>query len=179
MKRSRQIRLVLLGGASLATLAACDQPDPLKEARFFRDATQCEAEFKADDCKKTFEASREQHVRTAPKFNTLEECQAQFGVDNCFQVAAREGEPKPAAQSGGSWFLPLMMGYMMGKSMSGFTGTPVYRDAQNTAYTGNRSVGRLSTTAFPPPKVAPGTLGVPDTQVARGGFGRAGRTAAS
>jgi uncharacterized protein YgiB involved in biofilm formation len=179
MKRSRHIHLVLLGGASMVALAACDQPDPLKEAKFFRDTAQCETEFKAEDCKKTFEASREQHVRTAPKFKSIEECQAQFGVDNCFQVAAREGEKGEGARSGGSWFLPLMMGYMMGKGPSGFTGAPVYRDARNTAYSGNRPLGRFDNASLPPPKAAPGTFGAPNREVARGGFGRTGATAVS
>lgn len=185
MKRSRQIRLVLLGSAGAIALTACDQAQDLpKDAKFFRDQAQCEAEIKGTDCKKAFEESRDAHVKTAPRFETLQECQAKFGDDNC-TPATPPGQQTAAGSSGG-FFMPLMMGYMMGRMGNNVVSQPVYRDAQNTAYTGGgsgkaagRVIGRFDQASLPPPKAAPGSRGVPDLAVARGGFGQSGQTAAS
>lgn len=185
MKRSRKIRLVFLGSASAFALAACDQAQDLpKDSKFFRDQAQCEAEMKDADCKKAFEESRDAHVKTAPRFQSREECQASFGVDNCTREFA-PGERATAGPSSG-FFMPLMIGYMLGKSGNNVVSQPVYRDAQNTAYTGGgggkaagQAIGRFDQASLPPPKVAPGSRGVPDLAVARGGFGQAGQTAAS
>ena len=176
MKRSRQIRLVLLGGASAVALAACDQAQDLpKDAKFFSDQAQCEAETKGTDCKKAFEESRDAHVKTAPRFETLQECQAKFGDDNC--TSATPSGQQTAAGSSGGFFMPLMMGYMLGKIGNNVVSQPVYRDAQNTAYAGGgksagQAIGRFG-------QAAPGSRGVADLAVARGGFGQAGQTAAS
>ena len=186
MKRSRQIRLVLLGSAGAVALAACDQAQDLPgDAKFYRDQAQCESELKGADCKKAFEESRDAHVRTAPRFQTQEECQTNFGVDNCTRETA-PGERVAAGSSSGGFFMPLMIGYMLGKSGNNFVSQPVYRDAQNTAYTGGgsggaagRAIGRFDNASLPPPKAAPGSRGVPDLAVARGGFGQSGQTAAS
>lgn len=188
MKRTRQIRLVFLGSASVIALTACDQTQDLpKDAKFFRDQAQCEAELRDADCKKAFAESRDAHVRTAPRFGTREECQANYGVDNCTREIA-QGERTAAGPSGG-FFMPLMVGYMLGKSGNNVISQPVYRDAENTAYTGGsgtgsgrsagRVIGRFDQASLPPPKAAPGSRGVPDLAVARGGFGQAGQTAAS
>ena len=175
MKRSQQIRLVLLGSASAIAISACDQTQDLpKDAKFFRDQAQCEAEEKGADCKKAFEESREAHVKTAPRFGTLQECQAQYGVDNCAPATA-PGQQTAAGSSGG-FFMPLMMGYMLGKMGNSVVSQPVYRDANNTAYAGGRSAGRAIGRIDP---AALGSRGAPDLAVARGGFGQAGQSAAS
>ncbi|MEK7244843.1 MAG: DUF1190 domain-containing protein [Pseudomonadota bacterium] len=187
MKRSQQIRLVLLGSASAIALTACDQTQDLpKDAKFFRDQAQCEAEVKNADCKKAFEESRDAHVQTAPRFGTLQECQNQYGVDNCTPAtppgATPPGERATAGPSGG-FFMPLMIGYMLGRSGGNAVSQPVYRDANNTAYAGGRSagraIGRIDQASLPAPKAAPGSRGVPDLAAARGGFGQAGQSAAS
>lgn len=176
MKRSQQIRLVLLGSASAIALTACDQAQDLpKDAKFFRDQAQCEAEIKGTDCKKAFEESRDAHVKTAPRFETLQECQAKFGDDNC-TPATPPGQQTAAGSSGG-FFMPLMMGYMMGRMGNNVVSQPVYRDAKNTAYAGGgksagQAIGRFG-------QGASASRGASDLAVARGGFGQAGQSTAS
>ena len=142
MKKSKSIRLALLGTTGFA-LAACDEAPPT-DARFYANAE-------------------------APRFTKKEECEAEFGAGNCETRTASDG-------GGGSFFLPLMMGYMMGKMGNNVVSQPVYRDAKNTAYAGGgraagQPIGRFGQGA---------TAGrAPDLAVARGGFGEAGQSTAS
>ena len=197
MKRSRKISLMLLGGASLITLTACDEaPDPLKEAKLFINQQQCEQQFSATECSTALRDSRTAHVAGAPRFANKEQCEAEFGAGNCEQVQTSSSSSSThspsssssrttsssssastpmsdsamnTARGGGgadggggqssmtSMFIPAMVGYMLGRQMggAGFTSAPVYRDTQNTAYAGNRPVGRLDGATMPPPsKVA-------------------------
>jgi uncharacterized protein YgiB involved in biofilm formation len=169
MKRSRAIRLVLLGTTGLVALTACDQPDPTAAGNFYRDQQQCERANDADACRMALADARAQHLQTAPAFTSRQDCEAQFGAENCMETKERPGQApadsQQASMMGGSWFMPLMMGYMLGQTMGRFSGQPVYRDTTNTAYSGNRTVGRINDRVSPPPRP-------PGDAVARGGFGR-------
>lgn len=183
MKRSRHIRLALLGTAGLMTLTACEDAgdDPLASGRFFPDAKACAAAYDGETCDRAYQTAQDEHARTAPKFADREACEAEFGAENCTPV------PAATAEAGGSWFMPMMMGYMMGRMTGGaFAATPLYRDTQNTAYTGRKPVGRIDSARMPPPQRVAGTSGVPPFGVQRGirdtprgGFGRTGFGAAS
>lgn len=174
MKRSQSIRLVLLGSAGLLALSGCDQgPDPLARNDFFQSEQQCASVANPDACRQALADARAEHQRTAPAFTSREACEARFGAESCTETtqpplpAQLQDQPggQQTAQSGGSWFLPVMLGYMMGRTTSGFTSQPVYRDANNTVYSGRQALGQ--TRIMPPPKAAP-------SSVARGGFGRTG-----
>jgi uncharacterized protein YgiB involved in biofilm formation len=204
MKRSRSIRLVLLSSTGLLLLAGCDQPDPLARNDFFENEQQCAQANDASACRQALMDARQQHAKTAPAFASREACEAQFGLENCTETKQRPspdqiqpGEPQASAQAGGgSWFLPAMLGYMMGRTLggpgfvppaagapppgqqqatgggggaSGFTSRPVYRDVNNTVYSGRETLGRTHTVA--PPRPSP--------TVARGGFGRTGTSTVS
>ena len=156
MKRSRAIRLVLLGGAGFA-LAACDQAPP-PDARFFADASACAEVHDKATCQTAFAESEATFAAEAPRYSRKEECEAEFGAGNC--------ETRQSAGMG-SFFMPMMMGYMLGSAFR----QPVYRGPEGTAMTrsGNNSyaVGRFSGAsgrgaAFQPTQI---------TQVQRGGFG--------
>lgn len=193
MKRSRSIRLVLLGSTGLLALVGCDQQDPLARNDFFQNEQQCAQSNDVSACRQALMDARKEHLKTAPAFASAEACEARFGLDNCQptaqqptreQMQSGSGEqPQQTAQSGGSWFLPIMMGYMMGRTMGGgpaftppgagpqqtasadaTTGKPVYRDVNNRVYSGNTSLGQTRVVA--PPRPAP--------TVARGGFGSTG-----
>ncbi len=159
MKKSRTIRLVLLGGAGL-TLTACDEAPPA-DARFFADAKACSAVYDEATCQKAFAESQAEFAAEAPVFAGKEACEAEFGAGNC--------ETRQAA-GGGSFFMPMMMGYMLGNAFR----QPVFRGPDNSAMmrSGGRvyDVGRFTGTtgraaAFQPTQV---------TQVQRGGFGTTG-----
>ena len=164
MKKSRSIRLVLLGGAGMA-LAACGEEGLPEGSKFFSSASECAAEFGATECNDAKTASEKVHAADAPKFARKEECETEFGAGNC--------ETKQAS-SGGSIFMPMMMGYMMGSMMSGNRfSQPVYRGPGNSAVmpSGNKllNVGNFSraggvgASTFQPARQV--------TQVSRGGFG--------
>jgi len=201
MRKSRSIRLVLLGSLSLVALAACDDNDPLKGADIIRDQKECTSRADPDACRMALADARQAHVQTAPKFANRQECEAQFGANNCgtpeevLRFGDEAGQPTPGQQapsqqttgqqpaqaqasSGGSVFMPMMMGYMMGRMLGGASGPwaaqPMYRDAANTGYVGGqagpaKSVGTLSAKRFPDIP--------PATGVARRGFGSTGSTA--
>lgn len=193
MKRSRSIRLVLLGSAGGFMLSACEDPiDAATKGQLFTDAQACESAFDQKECLEAYQRAETAHLETAPKFTSREECEAEFGVANCTpgprQEAAEGAAEGQTAQagSGGSWFMPAMMGFMMGRMMGGgMAAAPVYRDTQNTAYTGNRNIGRLDSARMPPPARVAGTTGVPKFEmsrrqnVSRGGFGRSGYSSSS
>lgn len=208
MRKSRSIRLVLLSSLSLVALAACEENDPLKSADVIRDEKECAARPDPGACRSALADAREQHVKTAPRFTDQASCEAQFGAGNCGtpdQVLRFGAEAQPqagaAAQpaqqqqaSGGSSFMPLLMGYMMGRALSGgspWAAQPLYRDASNTGYVGNRtgaptSVGTLSRTRFADiPPASAGSTGrsggsvAPAGSVQRGGFGSSGAATAT
>ncbi|WP_374440257.1 DUF1190 domain-containing protein [Stella sp.] len=157
MKRSRSIRLALLGTVGLVGLAGCDDTPVASEGQFFRDASECRKVLDAATCDSQFAAAQKEHVRTAPKFATKEQCEAQFGAANCTTAptpdgaqaqgttpGAAPGQQQTAQSGSGGFFMPLMLGYLGGQLMSrmGQPPQPVYRDAQNRAYSGGAAGGR-------------------------------------
>jgi len=163
MRKSRSIRLVLLGSAGIA-LAACGE-DPLPpDAKFFTDTNECSAAFPTEACQQATAEAQKAAETEAPRFSRKEQCEAEFGVGNC--------ETRQTA-GGGSYFMPLLMGYMMGNMMGGNRfAAPVFRGPNNTAVLPNRgqmfNVGRFGATAAGRPAFQPASQ---VTAVSRGGFG--------
>ncbi|MGE0717745.1 MAG: DUF1190 domain-containing protein [Alphaproteobacteria bacterium] len=198
MKRSRAIRLVLLGSVGLVGLAGCDDTPVAKEGQFFRDVAECRKVLDAASCESQFAAAKSEHAKNAPRFTSREACEQKFGAANCAPLSTYEeqkpasgqaasgqpasgqpatGQPAPQQQasSGSSFFVPLMLGYLGGQLM-GRMGQPVYRDQQNTAYSSssssaNRSIGswRSSGPSIGSSSAARTDASAPSTQ--RGGFG--------
>jgi uncharacterized protein YgiB involved in biofilm formation len=152
MRKSTSIRLVLLGSASLS-LAACDQGPP-PDARFFADATACAEVHDAATCRTAFADSEAIAATEAPAYTRKEECEAEFGPGNC-------------EAGGSSVFMPIIMGYMLGRSFR----QPVFRGRDNRAVmaAGGRQyeVGRFNGVAGRSAAFQPSQI----TQVQRGGFG--------
>lgn len=200
------MRKILLASVAALALAACDDPNKAI-SEFIRDEAQCASQSDPSACRQALMDARTQHARSAPAFATREACEGVFGAENC-QAAA--GAPSPAQveaarahdpnqpqqvqQAGGGFFMPLLMGYMMGRMAGGgMAAQPVYRDTQNRAYTGAgaRPLGRFDDRLMPPPRPIGQTAAVPRgpqqtanapvqerraaTQpVQRGGFGSSG-----
>lgn len=145
-KRSRVAPAALLGVAF--AVSACD--DASIEAQVFPDLETCEnasldirAEFTAEDCARVFAEALEEHERSAPRYADADLCAEQHGGE-CAAVE-REG--------GGSFFMPLMMGYMAGSLLSrggaaGVKSQPLYKT----------SAGRFSTPSSS--AILPATQGV-------------------
>ncbi len=155
MKKSKAIRLVLLGSTGL-TLAACGQSPP-SDAKFFSKVEDCIPVKGESACRESLAKSEQDFVAEAPRFNRQEECEADFGAGNC--ETRRTGS--------GSFFMPMMMGYMMGNRFN----RPVYRGPNNGAMvqTGGKffNVGTFAGAGR-----AASFQGSRFTQVQRGGFGR-------
>lgn len=171
MKRSRSIALVMMGAGTI-TLTACEEQKV--DVSLFEDVEQCVDQPGASRtaCEEAFGIAEAQHAVVAPKYTDREACEADFGPEQCEQAPQE-------AQGGGSFFMPLMMGYMMGSMMGGRGGAaqPLYRSADdpNTFRTAdNRSVGSttgrttVSRAAAAPPTAKSYT-------VSRGGFGARAR----
>lgn len=168
MKKSKTIRLVLLGGASVA-LAACEEQPP--DARFFADVQECAAVHGAARCEDAFAKSTATYQAEAPRFARKEQCEAEFGAGNCETRESAGGESAGSERAGstggmGSFFMPMMMGYMLGNAFR----QPVYRGPGNGAMmrTGGKfyNVGTFAgagrAASFQPARISP---------VRRGGFG--------
>ena len=156
MKKSKAIRLVLLGSTGL-TLAACDQSPP-SDATFFSKVEDCIAVKGESTCRDGFAKSEKEFVAEAPRFTKKEQCEAEFGAGNC--------ETRQAGAGTGSFFMPMMMGYMLGNAFN----RPVYRGPNNGAMmqTGGRffNVGTFAGAG----RAAPFQR-AQFTPVQRGGFG--------
>lgn len=187
-KRSTRVALFLAGAASLS-VAACR--DEQMDAASFPDVESCVAAarenslwFTAEDCEKQFAEAQKQYAETAPRYDSKAVCEEQHGVGQC--------GPDPVAQSqggGGSSFMPLLMGFMLGNMLGrggGLFGQPMVRTADGRfstpagtqSFASNRGAGKVPPSTFKP---APKTMGKPPMSAAqvrqRGGFGAA-RTAA-
>jgi uncharacterized protein YgiB involved in biofilm formation len=180
MKKSRSVRLVLLGTATAALSACGDSNAPPKDARYFATAQECSAVYGDQPCTDAKRAADQWHAAQAPRYSRKEECEAQYGAGNC--------ETREAG--GHSFVMPLLMGYMLGNMMSGPRyAEPVYRDRNNNAVTpgaggnGTYRVGSFagggvatSTSAGARPAFRPASQ---VTQVSRGGFGTTAQRYAS
>lgn len=157
----------------MIALTACEEPQV--DALVFDSVQQCLAdnELPREQCESNYAEARRQHVQTAPKYTSQEACEADFGSEQCEQAPQR-------TQSGGSVFMPLMMGYMMGSMLgrSGVATQPLYRSADDSKTwrtADNQKVGtttgrtQVARSATRPPSVKTST-------VARGGFGASART---
>ena len=88
---------------SMIALSACEEPQV--DASVFESLQQCKNDptVPFDQCEAAFKEAKDQHAAVAPKFASLADCQADFGADKCEEAPYR-------TSSGGSVFMPLMMG---------------------------------------------------------------------
>ena len=163
MRRSRRVATLLVGTATLLVLTACDE-DPTSDAKLYSDLEACKVENTPEDCDKAFDSAKAFHVQQTTKYKSQAECEDLFGQGRCEQVTAAggavsgqttpgqttPGQTAPAqTASTGSFFMPAIMGFMLGRSMSGFgpsAGYPVYSDRQGYVYAGREQLG----TCYPP-----------------------------
>ncbi|WP_062066584.1 DUF1190 domain-containing protein [Cellvibrio sp. OA-2007] len=111
MKRSKKTALVLMVPVATLLLAGCGEES--QQALVFSDPSECSAAGLNDtaQCNAEFAAAKALHPQVAPKYLDKAECEVDFGAGNC------ETAPQQTT-SGGSVFMPMMMGYMMGQMMN-------------------------------------------------------------
>lgn len=94
----------------------------------YQNADDCSAANpgKSAECTTAYNNALKEAERTAPKYATREDCVAEFGEGQCQQAPAQAGmapeNQAQAQQSSGSFWMPLMAGYMMGRLMGGGAG---------------------------------------------------------
>lgn len=183
MKRSHHVALALLGAAAFG-VAACTEEKT--EASAFPDKASCLAAAKPDgwftaaDCDTAFAEAQKLHEETAPRYESRELCEAEHGAGACGSDAAANNS------GGGSVFMPLLMGYMIGQALGGggrVMAQPVVRSAGGgfatpdggTRISNLNSGGKISASAFNKAPVTKGLAPMTKTQVqSRGGFGQSG-----
>jgi uncharacterized protein YgiB involved in biofilm formation len=152
MRRSKRVATLLVGTATLLVLTACDE-DPTN-AKLYSDLEACKVENTPEECDKAFEAAKTFHAQETTRFKSQAECEDLFGQGRCEQVStvggglAGQSAPGQTASTG-SFFMPALMGFMLGRSFSGLgpsAGYPVYSDRQGYVYAGRQQLG----TCYPP-----------------------------
>lgn len=179
---ARHLTPVALAVTAVFMLAGCEQSD--ETVSMYQNADDCSSANpgKSEQCTVAFNKAKEEAVKTAPKYATREDCIAEFGEGQCQQAPAQAGLNSNAeSQQSGSFWMPLMAGYMMGRMMSGgmgaqqplFTskaaGSPAngkFVDAAGKSY-GPATTGRSMTV----PKSAMAPKPATTSTVTRGGFG--------
>lgn len=107
-------------------LAGCEKSD--ETVSLYQNADDCSAANpgKSAECTTAYNNALKEAERTAPKYATREDCVAEFGEGQCQQAPAQAGmapeNQAQAQQSSGSFWMPLMAGYMMGRLMGGGAG---------------------------------------------------------
>ena len=182
MKRSRHVALVLLGSA--AAISGCDEQQQARENAIFQSLAECERFYDEGTCRTKAREAELQHAATAPKHQSKEACEAAFGPEAC--VAAPPPGQSEARDGSSGWFMPAMMGFMLGNALSRpmplYQGTPApgTPPGRQALYSGNSYVGATDTAAnrrwnanAPAATGSRAALSVPASS--RGGFGSTGR----
>lgn len=112
MKRNRLTRPATIGliGLTAFTLAACQEE--VLEVPMISSASECTTSIPGatpEECKAAIDQAHAEHQATAPRYDAVAVCEEQHGAGNC--VADN-------SSGGGSIFMPILMGYMMGSLMS-------------------------------------------------------------
>ncbi len=161
---ARHLTPVALAVTAVFMLAGCEKSD--ETVSLYQNADDCSAANpgKSAECTTAFNNALKEAERTAPKYATREDCIAEFGEGQCQQAPAQagmaptgEGQAQAQNQSSGSFWMPLMAGYMMGRMMGGGMGAqqPLFSSKIRPArHTANIRMLAAKTTA-PQRRVAP------------------------
>ena len=185
MKRSSSIVLTGLIAGSGISLTACDGDVGGKpvDAQSYTSVAECRSAgaIPAVQCDAAFEQAKTDAAKTAPRFEDKQTCEEQFGAAQC--------EPRNNG-SGGSFFTPLLTGFIVGQALSnmggGYHGAPMYRGRDGTFYGGSgyplsrdyvTGRTRVRTDSFNAPEMrAPTRVQSRSSVISRGGFGGSGRS---
>ncbi|WLS79550.1 DUF1190 family protein [Erwinia pyri] len=180
---ARHLTPVALAVTAVIMLAGCEQSD--ETVTMYQNADDCSSANpgKSEQCTTAFNNAKKEAEKTAPKYATREDCVAEFGEGQCQQAPAQAGVGTTNAESqqSGSFWMPLMAGYMMGRLMGGGMGAqqPLFTSrAPNSPANGKfvDATGKSFGAATPGrtmtvPKTALTPKPATTSTVTRGGFG--------
>lgn len=177
--RSYRVAPVALAVSAVFMLAGCEKAD--ENVSLYQNADDCSRAnpSMSDQCTTAYNSALQEAAKTAPKYATREDCVAEFGEEQCTQAPAQAGMAAQPQQSGSFW-MPLMAGYMMGRMMGGgYAQQPLFTsksatspangkfvDATGKNY-GSATTGRSMTV----PKTALAPKPAVTNTITRGGFG--------
>jgi uncharacterized protein YgiB involved in biofilm formation len=186
MKRSKTLQITSLMATASFSLAACGAPqvavpDP-EPALAYTSLDECKAANDISDaeCDAADANARAQAAETAPRYATQSECEGQWGPDQC----------RPNNQGGGSFFTPLLTGFVIGQLLNGGGyrgGGALYRDRDGNYQNGygggylsrdyrtGRQIANGRDYGTDVARQAPSRVQSRTTVVSRGGFGGGGR----
>ena len=125
--RSYRVAPVALAISAVFMLAGCEKSD--ETVSLYQNADDCSRAnpSMSEQCTTSYNNALKEAAKTAPKYATREDCVAEFGEAQCTQAPAQAGMAAES-QSSGSFWMPLMAGYMMGRLMggSGFAQQPLF-----------------------------------------------------
>lgn len=182
---ARHLTPVALAVTAVFMLAGCEQSD--ESVSLYQNADDCSSANpgKSEQCTTAFNNAKKEAEKTAPKYATREDCVAEFGEGQCQQTPAQAGvgtTNNAESQQSGSFWMPLMAGYMMGRMMGGGFGgqqQPLFTSrAPNSPANGKfvDASGKSFGAATPGrtmnvPKTAMAPKPATTNTVTRGGFG--------
>ncbi|MEW5560924.1 DUF1190 family protein [Enterobacter asburiae] len=181
---ARHLTPVALAITAVFMLSGCEKTD--ETVSMYQNADDCSSANpgKSAECTASYNNALKEAERTAPKYASREDCVAEFGEGQCQQAPAQAGmapeNQAQAQQGGGSFWMPLMAGYMMGRMMSGGMQQQPLFSSKNPAspaygqYTdaGGKSYGAAqSGRTMNVPKTAMAPKPATTSTVTRGGFG--------
>jgi len=181
-KVSRSFRLapVALALSAVFMLSGCESSDDV-QATIYKDAQECIAANPklADACNASYQQAVTEAEKTAPKYATKEDCEAEFGAGVC-EATTQSQASNSEYRQGSSMWMPLMMGYMMGRMTGGYGSSPMFssNNSRSPAFgkfvdstgktfsnvNGNRTM-KVDRSAFTPKPATTSTI-------TRGGFGQ-------
>ncbi|EPL9571541.1 DUF1190 family protein [Providencia rettgeri] len=189
--RSYRLAPVAVAVSAVFMLSACEESD--ETVSLYTNAQDCSQAnpSQADQCTLAYNNALQEAAKTAPKYETQADCIAEFGESMCTQAPAQAGlagtsstngeQTAQAQSSGGSMWMPLMMGYMMGRMMGGSAASQPLFSSKNPASPANGKFVDASGKSYGPAVAGGRSMSVPKTAMApkppttstvtRGGFG--------
>ena len=179
--RDYRVAPVALAISAVFMLAGCEKSD--ETVSMYQNADDCSRNnpSMSEQCTTAYNNALKEAEKTAPKYATREDCVAEFGEAQCTQAPAPAQAGMAAeSQSSGSFWMPLMAGYMMGRMMGGGAASQPLFTSRNAASPANgkfvdatgknygSATGGRSVTV---PKTAMAPKPATTTTTTRGGFG--------
>jgi uncharacterized protein YgiB involved in biofilm formation len=127
----------------LILLSRCQQ-EHAQAIETYPTVAACRAQHDEAECERAMAGAQAQQDQTAPHYGNQATCEDVYGPGNC--VPRGEYAPPgyyPGGYGGsGGWFVPAMVGFMIGHALSsGPVYQPVYLDRRGYAYSGSTLLG--------------------------------------
>lgn len=141
-RRSRAIRLTLIGGASALSLASCGECPTLPQGvEYYGSIETCAQSLEIGTCEYAESQARWMHEEASPWYISVNACANQHGAGGCVESNIR---PKVlASHVPGPWFRPTMAGFAYGMANGREFLAPAYAGSDGAIYSRDLRLGVL------------------------------------